>query len=109
MNSELLETFVKCLLEERFYEAHEVLEHFWFPRRFEDNDEVRLLKGFINAAVSFELLKRGRIGPSERVWNNYRKYVARIETSEGPGLMRYRAVAAAIEGVRNRIRNPDVL
>ena len=109
MSVETLEIFVRCLREERYYEAHEVLEQFWFPRRFEDNDEVRLLKGFINAAVSFELLKRGRIEPSERVWRNYRKYAALIETSKGIGLGRYRSVAVAIEGVRNRIRNPDML
>ena len=109
MSVETLEMFLKCLREERFYEAHEVLEHFWFPRRFEDNDEVRLLKGFINAAVSFELLKRGRIESSERVWRNYRKYVALIETSKGSGLGRYRPVAVAIEGIRNRIRHSDML
>ncbi len=66
--------FTKCLKEERFYDAHEALEEKWFPRRFENSDEVRLLKGFINAAVSFELLKRGRTQQSQKVWSNYLKY-----------------------------------
>ncbi|MEE8588924.1 MAG: DUF309 domain-containing protein [Sulfurimonadaceae bacterium] len=46
-----LDRFVKCLDEERFYDAHEALEEVWFPRRFEDDMEMKLVKGFINAAV----------------------------------------------------------
>ena len=53
-----LENFIVSLNEERFYDAHEDLEAIWFPRRFEDDDEIKLLKGFINAAVSFELHKK---------------------------------------------------
>jgi len=64
-----------CSMEEgRYYDAHEDLETLWFPRRHESNDEVRLWKGFINAAVSFELHKRGRILPSHAVWQTYCKY-----------------------------------
>ncbi|MEN4045711.1 DUF309 domain-containing protein [Sulfurimonas sp. NWX367] len=66
--------FIKCLEEERYYDAHEALEAAWFPRRFEKDKEVKLLKGFINAAVSFELVKRGREKQSKKVWANYLKY-----------------------------------
>ncbi|WP_434580744.1 DUF309 domain-containing protein [Sulfurimonas sp. NW15] len=66
--------FIKCLEEERYYDAHEALEAAWFPRRFEKDKEVKLLKGFINAAVSFELIKRGREKQSKKVWANYLKY-----------------------------------
>ena len=69
-----LDHFVLCLEEERFYDAHEALEEVWFPRRFEDDMEMKLLKGFINAAVSFELTKRGRPNPASRAWQNYEKY-----------------------------------
>ncbi|ADN08123.1 hypothetical protein Saut_0074 [Sulfurimonas autotrophica DSM 16294] len=69
-----IQKFTKCLNEERFYDAHEALEEAWFPRRFEDDKEVKLLKGFINASVSFELLKRGREQQSKKVWANYLKY-----------------------------------
>lgn len=71
--------FCKCIESHRFYEAHEVLEALWFPRRFEQESEVKLLKGFINAAVSFELLKRGRKAQSERVWQNYLKYRSHLQ------------------------------
>jgi len=69
-----IENFKKCLFEERFYDAHEALEEAWFPRRFEVSDEVKLLKGFINASVSFELFKREREKQSKKVWANYLKY-----------------------------------
>jgi len=69
-----IEEFIQCLDEERFYDAHEALEEAWFPRRFEDSDEVKLLKGFINASVSFELFKRQREQQSKKVWANYLKY-----------------------------------
>ncbi|WP_304545099.1 DUF309 domain-containing protein [Sulfurimonas microaerophilic] len=74
MINKKIEEFVHCIDESRFYDAHEALEEVWFPRRFEKCSEVELLKGFINAAVSFELIKRGRIPQSKRVWANYLKY-----------------------------------
>ena len=63
-----------ALDEKRFYDAHEILEEVWFPKRFEDNNEVKLLKGFINAAVSFELFQKGRHEASKKIWRNYLKY-----------------------------------
>ncbi|MEJ5169140.1 MAG: hypothetical protein WHU93_08220, partial [Arcobacteraceae bacterium] len=32
-------------------------------------------KGFINASVSLELYKRGRVNQSKQVWNNYTRLV----------------------------------
>ena len=69
-----IDTYLKLIEDERFYEAHEVLEEFWYPKRFEESEEVRLVKGLINAAVSFELIKKGRMEASKRVWRNYLKY-----------------------------------
>lgn len=69
-----LEEFKTLLDKELYFEAHEALEELWFPRRFEKENEILLLKGFINAAVSFELHKRGRVQSSKKVWANYLKY-----------------------------------
>lgn len=69
-----IKEFRLCIDEERFYDAHEALEELWFPRRFEKSNEVMYLKGLINAAVSFELMKRGRVKQSKKVWMNYLKY-----------------------------------
>lgn len=80
--TEALDAFALSLKEGRYYEAHEDLEAIWYPRRAEDNDEVRLWKGFINAAVSFELLRLGRVKPSGIAWNTYLKYSSRLENLE---------------------------
>jgi len=77
--------FILALDEKRFYDAHEVLEELWFPIRFVESNEVKLLKGFINAAVSFELLKKGRQKAAKKAWLNYLKYrqlLFKISSSE---------------------------
>jgi len=78
------ELFLKLLKEQKFYEAHEALEVYWFPRRFEENNEVKLIKGFINAAVSFELLKKGKVDQSKKVWLNYLKYRQLLYKTNSP-------------------------
>ena len=84
-------TFMNALEEERFYDAHEYLETLWFPRRTTDHDEIWLLKGFINAAVSFELIKRGRPEASQRVWKNFEKYLPRLSKVSRPNRSHYEA------------------
>jgi len=84
-----ISTYKKCLHEERFFDAHEVLEEVWFTRRFEESNEVKLLKGFINAAVSFELLKRGREKPAKNVWLTYLKYRQLLFKTKTPYLNDY--------------------
>jgi len=76
--------FVKCIDEGRYYDAHEALEEIWFPRRFEDDSETKLIKGFINAAVSFELIRRGRPESAKKVWKNYEKYKKLLGTFQSP-------------------------
>ncbi|MCW9026721.1 MAG: DUF309 domain-containing protein [Thiovulaceae bacterium] len=68
------EEFLNSLRQKDYYNAHEVLEKIWYPNRFDDSNEVKILKGFINAAVSFELIRLGRIKQSKTPWRNYLKY-----------------------------------
>ncbi|HFB53237.1 MAG TPA: DUF309 domain-containing protein [Sulfurimonas autotrophica] len=99
MTRKKIEEFRECLREERFYDAHEALEEIWFPRRFEENAEVKLLKGFINAAVSFELLKKGRIPQSKKVWLNYLKYRQLLFKIDSPYLNEYYQLSRTIESL----------
>ena len=95
-----LDRFVLCLEEERFYDAHEALEEVWFPRRFEDDMEMRLIKGFINAAVSFELTKRGRPNPATKAWGNYEKYRPLLEVFTSINTPYYEGLAIRVEKMR---------
>lgn len=96
-HEELINAFVSCINETRYYDAHEALEEIWFPRRFENNAEMNLIKGFINAAVSFELIKRGRPESSKKVWKNYEKYKILLGSFESPYHGRYEELARFLE------------
>lgn len=95
--TESCEAFVISIEEERYYDAHEDLEHLWYPKRFEDNDEVRLWKGFINAAVCFELIKRDRKASSQRAWQTYLKYSPLLENLVTPHKQLYVKMIQIIE------------
>ena len=101
--NELLDEFITNLDKEEYYDAHESLEEIWFPRRFEDCDEVRLLKGLINASVSFELVKKGRIESSKKVWKNYLKYKPLIENIESEYIQRYREIIIHVEKIKLKL------
>ncbi|WP_456449637.1 DUF309 domain-containing protein [Hydrogenimonas sp.] len=91
------ETFIRLVESGAYYEAHEALEEVWFPRRFEADDEIRLIKGFINASVAFELIGRARRRPAERTWNVYLKYRPLLERIDSPRVPIYRRVDALLE------------
>jgi len=74
LTREYASAFLACLNEERYYDAHEALEELWFPLRMQKTPEVLLLKGLINASVSFELHKRGRPHKASGPWSVYMKY-----------------------------------
>ncbi|MDD2265793.1 DUF309 domain-containing protein [Sulfuricurvum sp.] len=97
------EAFIRSIQEGRYYDAHEDLEYIWYVRRFEDNDEVRLWKGFINAAVSFELMKRGRPKPSETAWKTYLKYSPFLETLVTPHKEHYVRITQILERQRGEL------
>jgi hypothetical protein len=69
MNEDLagaLEAFILLLKEEKYFEAHEVLEEAWHPLRLQKDPLALLLKGMINAAIAFEHLKRNRPNAKEK-------------------------------------------
>ena len=98
----LFEDFLLSLKERRFYDAHEALEALWFPRRFEKSGEVQLLKGLINAAVSFELIRKGRPDASERAWKTYLKYPPDYRFLHPGYLPSYREMTAEVEKIRSQ-------
>lgn len=99
--NELLENFISNLKKKDFYEAHNDLESIWFPRRFEKSDEINLIKGFINAAVSFELLKKGRVEASEKVYKIYEKYKNLIHNVDSPHLNKYTLIAELLQSIKD--------
>ncbi|MDP2850058.1 MAG: DUF309 domain-containing protein [Sulfuricurvum sp.] len=103
--TEALEAFVRSLEEGRYYDAHEDVEAIWYPRRFEANDEVLLWKGFINAAVSFELINRGKAKPAQIAWQTYLKYRILLENLITPHKELYVKIEALIHTRRLECQN----
>jgi hypothetical protein len=100
-HEELLEEFMLCLNEKRYYDAHEALEEIWFPRRFEQDNEILLLKGFINASVCFELLQRGREAASKKAWNTYLKYRPLLYKTTSSHKNRYQFISRHLDTLYN--------
>ena len=97
----LLQEYRLAIDEKRYYDAHEAIEEIWFPRRFEECNELKLLKGFINAAVSFELTKRQRKEPSQKAWSTYIKYRQLLYKINSPFLNEYHMLARHIETIKH--------
>lgn len=100
---ESLDDFIQNLKSQNFYDAHEDLEALWFVKRFEDSDEVRVLKGFINAAVSFELHKKGKTEAAKKVWQTYLKYRVLLDSLDSYYLKKYHEIVQEIEKLNQEI------
>jgi len=91
--------FIALINRHDFFEAHEVLERIWFPIRHSDHPEKNILRGLINASVSFELIRRGRPEAAGKVWKTYLKYRPLIALCTSPNREYYEKIADAIEEV----------
>jgi hypothetical protein len=89
--------FMEQIGNKAYYDAHETLEEVWYPRRFEKDDETLLIKGFINASVAFELVRKGRMAPAEKTWQVFLKYRPLLKSVQSPHLGAYRKIDALLE------------
>ena len=69
----MFDKFISLIESEEYFKAHEILEEYWHTIRKTSNPYKNVYRGFINAAVSLELKKRGRKN-YKKVWINYEKY-----------------------------------
>jgi len=76
---ETLEDFIRALDDERFADAHEIMEKKWKEYKKEDHPLTKLLKGFINGATAFELIKREKKDGAKRLWGVYEKYLPMLK------------------------------
>lgn len=97
--------FIDLLYKDHFFEAHEVLERIWFPIRKSGHPEKNILRGIINASVSFELIKRGRPDAAKRVWQTYLKYRPMIESCTSANRPYYEEIAKAIETIYKKFED----
>ena len=77
MEKALIQLMVN-LENRKFYEAHEDLEQYWHTIRKTDEPLRNLIKGFINGATAFELVRRGKPDAGHRVWKAHVKWRGRL-------------------------------
>ncbi len=70
-----LESFIKHLENDEFADAHEVMEQQWKEYKKIEHPKTKLLKGYINGATAFELIKRNKLDGAYRLWQVYEKYL----------------------------------
>ena len=81
MNDDLegaIKEYLQLLEEEEYFEAHEVMEEAWHPLRLKKHPLANLTKGFINAAIGFEHIKRDRKNvtiKAKRVMESYDRHI----------------------------------
>jgi predicted metal-dependent hydrolase len=92
-----LEIFLQDIDDRNYFKAHEVLEETWRQMKVMDKKRSYIYKAFINAAVSFELYRRGRAAQSLKIWKIYEKYRPLIEEMDRESRERYKAVSFKIE------------
>ena len=91
--------FVALLEEASYYDAHEALEQIWFPLRHTPNLEVNFIRGCINAAVSFELMKRNRPHAALKPWDFYQKQRLHLSRLPAEHLRYYQRICATIDAI----------
>jgi len=74
-----LECFIQHLRDEDFAGAHEVMEHQWKAYKKEAHPLTKLLKGYINGATAFEVLRRGKTEGAKHLWGVYKKYLPALQ------------------------------
>ena len=78
---EVFDKFKTLIIQKEYFDAHEVLEDIWQPMRKSSHPDRDIIRGFINAAVSLELKKRGRSNYL-KVWQTYEKHKSKVSNNK---------------------------
>jgi|GEM_PF-2052943 hypothetical protein len=87
--------FNELLNQNRFFEAHEVLEGLWKESKKDSSKQAKAttmaLKGLINASIAFEHLKRDKPKSkrvSKKAFRAYKKHLILIKESDFEDILR---------------------
>jgi len=75
-----LDRFIQNLNDGEFAKAHVTMEEQWKAYKKLDHPLTKLLKGFINGATAFELVRRGKMDGAVMLWGTYEKYLPLLQS-----------------------------
>lgn len=75
-----IKEFIVAIEEERFVEAHELLEEKWrYYKKIDEKYKAKAVQGLINGATALALYKKNRPEAYVRVWKVFKKYKNLLE------------------------------
>jgi len=75
-----IEEFITAVSQEKFVEAHELLEEEWkYYKRIEEKSKAKAVQGLINGATALALYKKNRPDAYVRIWKVFKKNKILIE------------------------------
>jgi len=85
-----IDKFIDAIYNNKFIEAHEILEESWKKLKQINKDEANIQKGLINGATAIALKLKGKDKGAVMVWNTFEKYRELISTTKSPLLEKYK-------------------
>lgn len=78
-----IDNFILAVKEERYIQAHEILEDDWkYYRKKGDKVEEKAIQGLINGATALALyFIKKRVHAYEKIWKVFEKYKHNIDTA----------------------------
>ncbi len=85
-----IDKFINAISNDKFIEAHEVLEESWKKLKKVEKNEANIQKGLINGATAIALKIKGRDKGAFLVWNTFEKYRGLIDVSDSTLSKKYK-------------------
>ncbi len=92
-----LDSFIQAVREDRFVEAHEILEESWKELKKSDMTEANFQKGLINGATAIALYIKGKKVQALRVWTTFEKYRDILKQNEFKDSSRYKTAEKLLD------------
>jgi len=100
-----LKEALELLNKNEFIKAHDLFEKLW--RNYKDDVKTRkesfILKGFVNASISFELYNMNREQHSKNVWDTFKKYEYLIDELISANRDKYKEIKSVIYKKREEV------
>ncbi len=97
-----IDQYIEDVKNERFIEAHEVLESSWKELKKMNIEEANLQKGLINATTAIALKLKGKENGAYMVWETYLKYKSLIGSVESDLSEKYKIAEKILKEKYNK-------